>query len=292
MISVDVSKSLYSAEGEIELSLYIQINEGDFVSLFGVSGAGKTTFLRILAGLEVPKSGKIVVDGEVWFDKEKKINLPTQKRGVGFVFQDYALFPNMSVQENLSYALQKGDDKRYIDEVMQTMGIFELADRRPTQLSGGQKQRVALARALVMRPKILLLDEPLSALDSAMRTKLQDELIKAHKHFGVTTVLVSHDPSEIFKLCNRVIWIENGRLKASGKPAQIFINRSTTATFEFVGELLQIEKNEMVYVLVLHIGQEIVKTIATKSEVEGLRVGDRVRVIAKSFHPIIEKIEL
>jgi molybdate transport system ATP-binding protein len=292
MIDIDIKKSLYSASGEMDLEIKTTIKEGEFVSLFGVSGAGKTTLLRIISGLESPESGRLIVDGEVWFDKDRKIDLPPQKRSVGFVFQDFALFPNMKVRDNLLYALKKGDDKEYVESIMETVGLSELAERYPSQLSGGQKQRVALARALVMRPKILLLDEPLSALDRAMRSKLQDELMSIHKLFKITTILVSHDSSEIFKLCSRVVWIEEGSLKSQGKPSEIFIKDNAGATFEFIGELLEITKNEMVYVLVLHVGQDIIKTIATRSEVENLRIGDRVRVIAKSFHPIIEKIDL
>lgn len=290
MIHIDIVKPLNLASGKMNLDVDIKINSGAFVSFYGQSGAGKTTLLRILSGLETPKEGKIEVDGNVWFDSTAKINRPAKNRGVGFVFQDFALFPNMTVKENLLYALKQNDEKTYVDEVMEVVGLQELHDRYPHQLSGGQKQRVALARAVVSRPKILLLDEPLSALDEQMRSKLQDKLLEVHKIFGMTTVLVSHDMSEIFKLCEDVVWIENGHVKIQGSPKQIFFKHKTSASFEFVGELLEITKNEMIYILVLHVGHEVIKTIATKNEIVGLRVGDRVRVITKSFHPIIEKI--
>ncbi len=290
MIHIDIVKPLNLASGMMDLEVDIKINDGAFVAFYGQSGAGKTTLLRILSGLETPKEGKIEVDGEVWFDSSTKINKPAQKRGVGFVFQDFALFPNMTVKENLLYALKKGDTKTYVDEVMEVVGLSELHARYPHQLSGGQKQRVALARAVVCKPKILLLDEPLSALDAQMRSKLQDKLLEVHKLFGMTTVLVSHDVGEIFKLCGDVVWIENGHIKSKGTPKQIFFKHKTSAAFEFIGELLEITKNEMIYILVLHVGHEVIKTIATKDEIVGLNIGDRVRVITKSFHPIIEKL--
>jgi len=195
MIELSVKKRLLSAEGSLELRFETIIEEGEFVALFGESGAGKTTILRMIAGLETPDSGHIIVNGTPWFDSQKRINLPPAKRPIGFVFQDYALFPNMSVKENLRFALQKGDNPAIIDELLDTIALRELADRLPSQLSGGQQQRVAMARALVRRPRLLLLDEPLSALDHAMRHKLQDELAKLHQHFNLTTILVSHDPS-------------------------------------------------------------------------------------------------
>lgn len=290
MIKINISKPLNTTCGIIDLDINVNIQTGSFTSIFGTSGAGKTTLLRILSGLETPKSGLINIDGEVWFDSQKKINVPPQKRDIGFVFQDFALFPNMTIRQNLTYALKKGDDKKYVDEIIKIIDLKELAMRYPSKLSGGQKQRVALARAIITRPKILLLDEPLSALDEVMRSKLQDELLSIYKLFGMTIILVSHDSSEIFKLCSDVIWIENGKIKSQGTPRDIFLKHKTSATFEFIGKLLEITKNEMVYILVLHVGQEIIKTIATKSEVKHLKVGDRVRVITKSFHPIIEKL--
>ncbi|GKT31793.1 molybdenum ABC transporter ATP-binding protein, partial [Aduncisulcus paluster] len=165
--------------------------EGDFVALAGQSGSGKTTLLRILAGLEEAQ-GTIQVGDESWLDDTK--SLPVQKRKIGFVFQDYALFPNMSVEENLLYVTK---DKLLADKLLEMIELSELRDRFPNTLSGGQKQRVSLCRAMMNKPKLLLMDEPLSALDPNMRTKLQYEILTLHKEFGTTTIMVSHDPSEI-----------------------------------------------------------------------------------------------
>ena len=182
------------------------INRGDFVALVGKSGSGKSTLLRILAGLEDAK-GEIEVFGTKWLSN--KFKLPPQKREIGFVFQDYALFENMSVEQNLLYVKK---DKPLADKLLNLSELEHLKDKYPKHLSGGQKQRVALCRALMKRPKILLLDEPLSALDSTMRKKLQEEILKVHKEFNLTTIMVSHDKAEIYKLANRVLKLSNGKV--------------------------------------------------------------------------------
>ncbi len=291
MVEIDVSKRLHSAEGDIKLKVSASFKRGDFVAFFGESGAGKTTILRMVAGLLKPDSGRIAVDGEVWFDSHEGVDLPPQKREVGFVFQDYALFPNMSVEENLRFALQKGGDPAIVDELIDTVGLGALVSRYPSALSGGQRQRVAVARALVRRPKILLLDEPLSALDHTMRSKLQEELADIHRRFGLTTVLVSHDPSEIFRLCNHVFKIEDGAVIKEGSPSELFVKERIGSSFKFTGEVLAIEKCEMVYLLSVAIGTQIVKIMATKNEREGLKTGSRIQIVSKAFHPMIFKIE-
>jgi molybdate transport system ATP-binding protein len=182
------------------LDLDLTIEKGQFVTLFGESGAGKTSTLRMLSGLLKPDSGTITVGNSTWFDSSRGIDLKPQQRKVGYVFQDYALFPNMTVLQNLEYALQKNQDNGKIRELLEFAELDELQHRSPETLSGGQKQRVALARALVQRPEILILDEPLSALDLKMRIKLQEYLLKVHKTYNLTTILVSHDIGEIVKL--------------------------------------------------------------------------------------------
>ena len=177
--------------------------------------------LRIIAGLTDPDEGFVKVGGQAWFDSSDGTNFPPRKRKVGFVFQDYALFPNMSVRENLLFAQPKAN-KKHIDELLEIFGLSNLQCRRPGLLSGGQNQRVALARALARKPELLLLDEPLSALDTEMRNTLQDEILLIHKLWGITTILVSHDLPEVFKLCNRVITFKNGCITDDGDPYDIF----------------------------------------------------------------------
>lgn len=289
MIKIDIKKDLSTADGKIALHVDKEIYQGDFLTLFGKSGSGKTTLLRILAGLERADSGEIVVDGQIWYDSAKKINLPPQKRGVGFVFQDYALFPNMSVRKNLEFA-QKKKNSNLVDEILELMELKSLADTPPQNLSGGQKQRVAVARALMSNPKILLLDEPLSALDSAMRLKLQDELKMVHKRFGITSILVTHDVSEIFKLSNRVFKLTSGEIEDDETPSKLFSGSNMSSKFKLVGEVLSIKKADILYVVEIMINNEIIKITAVEKEISNLSIGDKVVVASKAFNPIFTKL--
>ncbi|CAM3471595.1 ABC transporter ATP-binding protein [Arcobacter aquimarinus] len=290
MIELDIIKPLYTADGIIDLKVNKQINRGDFLTLFGKSGSGKTTLLRILAGLETPKSGKIVVDKEIWFDSSKKINLPPQKRNVGFVFQDYALFPNMSVRRNLEFALKNKNEIKKVDEILEIMEIENLSNMKPELLSGGQKQRVALARTLMTNPKMLLLDEPLSALDTTMRLKLQDELSLIHQKFNITSILVSHDISEVFKLSNRVFKINLGEIQQDGTPNEVFSNQNISGKFKIIGEILSIKKSDILYIVEVLTNNEIVKVTAVEDEIKELKIGDKLLLSSKAFNPILMKI--
>lgn len=290
MIEIKITKPLHTADGTIDLVVNKEIQNGDFLTLFGKSGSGKTTLLRIIAGLETPKSGKITVDGEVWFDSERKINLPPQKRNVGFVFQDYALFPNMTVRQNLEFALPNKKEIQRVDEILEIMEIENLSNMKPIHLSGGQKQRVAVARTLMTNPKILLLDEPLSALDSAMRQKLQDELSSIHTKFGITSLLVSHDISEVFRLSNRVFKINLGQITDDGNPSEVFANQNISGKFKIVGEVLSINKSDILYIVEVLAHNEIIKVTAMKHEIENLNIGDKLLLSSKAFNPIISKL--
>ena len=290
MIEIDIIKPLYTADGIINLKVNKKINKGDFLTLFGKSGSGKTTLLRILAGLETPKSGKIVVDKEIWFDSSKKINLAPQKRDVGFVFQDYALFPNMSVKKNLEFALKNKNEIKKVDEILEIMEIKNLSNMKPELLSGGQKQRVALARTLMTNPKILLLDEPLSALDTTMRLKLQDELSLIHQKFNITSILVSHDISEVFNLSNRVFKINLGEIEEDGTPNELFSNQKISSKFKIVGEILSIKKSDILYIIEILSNNEVVKATAVEDEIKDLKIGDKILLSSKAFNPIINKI--
>jgi len=202
LINIDIKKSFK----DFKLEINLEIKENQFVAIKGKSGSGKTTLLRILAGLE-EASGEIIVDNEIWLNK--KINLPPQKREIGFVFQNYALFENMSVEENLLFV---NNDKKLSENLLEVTGLISFKNRNVKNLSGGQKQRVNLCRALMKRPKLLLLDEPLSALDNDMRINLQNEILTLHKEFKTTTLMVSHDLNEIYKLSDRIIEINQGKI--------------------------------------------------------------------------------
>jgi molybdate transport system ATP-binding protein len=206
MVDITIQKELQGADGTIELDVTLSIQKGEFLAITGRSGSGKSTLLRIIAGLE-DANGTIVVDDEKWLANTYKLAI--QKRSIGFVFQDYALFENMTVKEHLLF-IQK--DEKLADELLHMMELEGLASRYPKNLSGGQKQRVAIARALMRKPKLLLLDEPLSALDPEMRIKLQQELLELHKRFKTTTIMVSHDPAEIQKLASAVYELTAGKL--------------------------------------------------------------------------------
>lgn len=291
MILINITKHLESADGPLNASFDLEISNGEFITLYGPSGAGKTTLLRMIAGLEKPDSGTIRVDDEIWFDSVQKINLSPQKRSIGFVFQDYALFPTMNVRENLLFAASTDSSKLFLDELLELTELTNLAHRRPDTLSGGQKQRVALARALVRKPKILLLDEPLSALDSAMRLKLQDELALIHTRLGVTTLLVSHDIAETVKLSNRLAQIQSGKIVRIVKPLELFSTHALSGKLQFVGEILSIQYDAPIYVITLLVGHSVVKTVVSSLEAQSLKIGEKTIIASKAFNPILMPIK-
>ncbi|MCW5515985.1 ABC transporter ATP-binding protein [Muriicola sp. Z0-33] len=291
MIELDIGKKLRAAEGIMHLKLNTVIEKGQLITLYGESGAGKTSTLRMLAGLMKPDSGKIIVNGRTWFDAENKISLSPQKRKIGYVFQDYALFPNMTVRENLEFALPKGESDHIIAELINIIELEALQDIKPDKLSGGQKQRVALARALVQQPEILLLDEPLAALDNKIRLKLQDYILDAHRHLNLTTILISHDIGEIIKLSSKLYILENGKIIQQGHPEEVFMNRRISGKFKFTGEVLKIEQEEVVYIVTVLIQSDLVKVIVQEPEIRNLKIGDKVVVASKAFNPILYKVE-
>ena len=248
MIQFSLQKNLHTAEGEMQLNVTAQIERGQFVSLYGASGAGKTSILRMLAGFMKPDNGYIKVNHTTWYDAAHKKYLEPQQRKIGFVFQDYALFPNMNVRENISFALAKNESTKIVDELLDVTGLTNLAARKIQALSGGQQQRVALARAIAKRPAILLLDEPLSAIDSVMRAQLQDTLREIHKRYALTTILVSHNADEIIKLSDVVILLEQGRFTQQTTPTEFFRNGNGVSTL--TGTIVSIDENGQAVVLI------------------------------------------
>lgn len=283
MININIQKPLFGSNGEMNLDIDLQIQKGDFIALSGLSGSGKTTLLRILAGLETA-SGKIKIEEDIWLDD--KYSLPPQKRDIGFVFQDYALFPNYTVLENLLYV---NKDINLANHLLSLTELNELKDRYPQTLSGGQKQRVSLCRAMMNRPKILLMDEPLSALDTNMRTKLQNEILTLHKEFETTTIMVSHDPSEIYRLANRVVVLNEGKIINDGLPKDVLLKTSGSAKFSFEGELLDIIKVDVIHVAIISIGQQLVEVVISNNEMKNLKIGDKIRVSTKAFTPVVSQ---
>jgi len=290
MIHVSLSKKLQSASGEMFLDVNFTVEKQKFVTLYGKSGAGKTSILKMLAGIFLPDDGFIKVGDEEWFNKKNGINLKPQKRNLGYLFQEYSLFPNMTVGENLKFALKKGQDKNIVKDLIEIVDLGDLQFRKPDTLSGGQKQRVALARALVQKPKILLLDEPLSALDQEMRIKLQQYIIQVHREFKLTTILISHDISEIIKMSDCLIEIEEGKLKTKGLPTEVFTKNNINAKFQFTGEVIHLIKQDFIFIITVLIGKELVKVIADDNEAKDLNIGDKVLIASKAFNPVIQKI--
>lgn len=290
VILLDFEKELITANGRLNLSVKAEVKPGSITVLFGESGAGKTTILRILAGLTQPDKGLISIGNNVLFDSQKGINIIPQQRNIGLMFQDYALFPNMTVSQNIQYA-QTNKDPEQVKTLLETFGLTEFANRKPTKLSGGQKQRVALARAIARKPELLLLDEPLSAIDTKMRASLQDEILKIQKTFNTTILLVSHDLAEVFRLANHVLRIENAKITATGSPEEIFLNRGVSGKVQVTGIIVKIEPNDTFYLITVITGlNQIVKVVAFADDIKDLTEGEHVMIFTKAFNPLIMKI--
>ena len=216
-------------------NISLSIRAGEFLTLLGESGSGKTTLLRLIAGFEQPSSGKI------WMDNERLDALPPYQRRVNTVFQHYALFPHLSVRENVAYGLRvkatsKDEIAHRVSDALRIVKMADFSGARPATLSGGQQQRVALARALVNRPKVLLLDEPLSALDANLRKQMQSELKDLQRQVGITFVFVTHDQEEAMVLSDRIALIRGGALEQVAAPREIYARPATAYTAQFIGQ--------------------------------------------------------
>lgn len=214
----------------------MSIDKGEFVSFLGPSGCGKTTILRMIAGFETPSAGSIVINGS------DQTNLKPNQRNIGMVFQAYALFPNMNVFDNVAFGLKvagksKAEIKTRVEEMLKLIHLENLADRYPYQMSGGQQQRVALARALAPAPQVLLLDEPLSALDAKIRVSLREEIRQIQRQLGITTVFVTHDQEEALSISDRIVVMNAGKADQIGTPAEIYSKPTTRFVANFVGTL-------------------------------------------------------
>ncbi|CAM4475426.1 polyamine ABC transporter ATP-binding protein [Paenibacillus macerans] len=215
--------------------LSLTIKEGEFLTLLGPSGCGKTTILRMIAGFEHPTSGKILLDGT------DLTNLPPNRRDLNLVFQHYALFPHMTVEENIAFGLKMKkmpakQQKERIQEAVEMTQLTALVKRYPHQLSGGQQQRVAIARAIANKPRVLLLDEPLGALDLQLRKSLQAELKQLQRSLGITFVYVTHDQEEAMMMSDRIVIMNSGRVEQIGTPREIYASPATLFSATFVGE--------------------------------------------------------
>lgn len=217
-IQVAIQKTIASGERRFELHVAFASTAKTLV-LFGPSGSGKTLTLQAMAGLLAPDAGRIAVDGTVLFDAEAGVDVPARQRDIGYVFQDYALFPHLTVACNVGFGLRTSwgmsrRDKNSIAEILEVFGLAELAANYPRHISGGQRQRVALARALILRPRLLLLDEPFSALDPMMRAQMRDEFLRVQALFDIPVVVITHDPVDVDVFAEDLVVFASGRVKA------------------------------------------------------------------------------
>lgn len=220
----------------------LEIEDGEIVSILGPSGCGKTTLLNLILGITDVDSGKIIFNGT------DLTNVPMEKRGFNIVFQDYALFPNLNVYQNITYGLRNKpgiSTKNEVEDMIHLLGLEEHLQKRIDQLSGGQKQRVALARTMVMKPKILLLDEPLSALDGVIKESIKDRIKTIAKEFNLTTIIVTHDPEEALTLSDRVMIVNEGKIAQYGRPEEIIETPRDNFVKKFILNQLEIKKNNI-----------------------------------------------
>lgn len=249
-------KNLWKAFGDfIALQdVTLDINEGELVCFLGPSGCGKTTLLRAIAGLDLQSRGEIIQEG-----RDISV-LPPAQRDFGIVFQSYALFPNLTIRKNIAFGLEndkrdKAEVSRRVDELLQLVGLPEQGDKYPAQLSGGQQQRIALARAIATSPGLLLLDEPLSALDAKVRVRLRHEIKSLQRELGVTTIMVTHDQEEALAMADRIVVINEGRIEQIGTPTEVYGDPGTLFVADFIGEMNQYQAS-VVGPQQLHIGGE------------------------------------
>jgi putative spermidine/putrescine transport system ATP-binding protein len=252
----------------------IALGEGEFLSLLGPSGCGKTTALRLVAGFDRPDAGRIVVDGK------DITNVSPNKRDMGMVFQAYSLFPNMTARQNVEYGLRirgkdKTDRRKRVQDLLELVGLGHAAERYPHQLSGGMQQRVALARALAIEPRVLLLDEPLSALDAKVRVQLREEIRRIQLELGITTLYVTHDQEEALSVSDHVAVMYGGRIEQMGSPAEMYSAPATPFVAEFIGTMNRLEGT------VVDGGVEHAGTTLRIAEAQNRARGERVLVLVR-----------
>ena len=262
----------------------IELGEGEFLSLLGPSGCGKTTALRLVAGFDRPDAGEIVVDGK------NLTGTPPNRRDMGMVFQAYSLFPNMTARQNVEFGLrirgrERGDRRNRVGELLELVGLGHAGDRYPHQLSGGMQQRVALARALAIEPRVLLLDEPLSALDAKVRVQLREEIRRIQLELGITTLYVTHDQEEALSVSDHVAVMYGGRIEQMGSPAEMYSAPATPFVAEFIGTMNRLEGT------VVEGGVEHAGITLEVEAARGRPRGTRVLVLVRPETVIVDRVD-
>lgn len=270
MITAQLKKQLIGIHGPFTLDVQLNVPKGSFVILHGRSGAGKTTTLRMLAGLTQAESGRISYGDNLWFDKSLKVNLTPVKRKVCLVFQDFGLFPNMTIEQHLQFAIGKKDSQEEIDRMLDKMELSNLKERYPSQLSGGQKQRVALARGLIQNPEVLLLDEPFSALDRDIREKLLDIILDLHQQLSLTTVLVAHQFDDVSPHADLILELSNGVIR----PSETTVDSSKI----IIGIIQDMKKGEGAVELNVLVGKDQLKLTITGELAKSYELGQRIQI--------------
>ncbi len=232
-LQIDIIKKLSGFKLEVDFSM-----EKEIIGILGASGSGKSMLLNSIAGLVKPDSGRIVFDDVTYFDSARKINIPPQARKTGYLFQNYAMFPHLTIEENIAFGLgrlPKEEQQRRVTELLERFHLSEMGKRYPAQISGGQQQRVALARALAVEPRILMLDEPFSALDEHLRTHMMKETLESLKNFQGTTLFVTHNMAEAYRMCDHIVVLNGGNVEAFCPKQEIFQHPATLATAKITG---------------------------------------------------------
>ena len=275
MLSICIRKRFKDFSLEVEFSSNAKVT-----ALFAPSGSGKSLTLQAVAGLVEPDEGRIEVNGKLFFDSKKGVNLPPQKRRVGYLFQDYALFPHMTVAQNIRYGSR---DEKLVRELLKILEIEEIKDKFPSEISGGQKQRVALARALATKPEVLLLDEPFSALHKELKLSLYREIKKLQKIFGIPIILVSHDIDEVFELADFMVIMEKGKVIQKGEPFTVFMNPLNLRVAKLLGHRSFL-KGEVVFIGKNYLEIKLKSGIKLKCRKrKGVSVGEEVFVSILPF---------
>lgn len=283
MLEFDLTKQFGKGNSSFLLDVKARLPTGKIIGIFGPSGAGKSSFLRLLSGLEKPDKGYLKIKSEVWSDTTNRFFLKPQQRTVGYLFQAYSLFPNMTVAENLAFAAEKNIDPIQLKELLVATQLIDKKDQYPISLSGGEQQRAALARALVRHPALLLLDEPLAALDDAIRISLQNYILALHKRFQPTTILVSHDRQELAKLCDLVVELKAGKIVQMGSPALLFGDTHTIDLTTGTFRVLTLTRNEQNLIVELVAGNQKIKMALNNASWPELKSGDTIQLKGTEF---------